>query len=203
MLEQAKPRGRTRAKAKSEIIADEIEKEHGRILTNRQKEFARLIVEGRYSNTECARRAGYAIPENHAAVLLNGRNYPHVVEYVQELRAERERLYGVTLVGQLQRFHELSRSAEEAGQFSAAVNAEKIRSALGGLTIDRRENINTLDQLSRDEIVARLAALQKQYPGLTIDGSMKDVTNGRARSKPVAAIQGKPTAEDVLDTDRE
>jgi hypothetical protein len=35
---------------------------------------------------------------------------------------------------------------------------------LGGLTIDRRETINTIDQLSRDEITARLAALQKQYP---------------------------------------
>lgn len=192
---------RRRVKPKSEEIAEQLEKEHGRILTTRQKEFARLVVEGRYSNTECARRAGFAHPNDRASVMLNGRDFPHVVEYVQELRAERERLYGVTLMGQLQRFAELSKSAEDAGQFSAAVNAEKIRSALGGLTIDRRENINTIDQLSRDEIVARLAALQKQYPGLTLDGTMKDVTNGRSRSKPVAAISGKPTAEDILESD--
>ena len=192
---------RRRVKPKSEEIAEQLEAEHGRVLTTRQKEFARLVVEGRYSNTECARRAGYAEPASKASQFLNGRSFPHVLEYVQELRAERERLYGVTLVGQLQRFAELSKSAEDAGQFSAAVNAEKIRSALGGLTIDRRENINTLDQLSRDEIVARLAALQKQYPGLTIDGTMKDVTNGRARSKPVAAIPSRPTAEDILESD--
>ena len=192
---------RRRVKPKSEEIAEQLEAEYGRILTTRQKEFARLVVEGRYSNTECARRAGFAKPNDRASVMLNGRDFPHVVEYIQELRAERERLYGVTLVGQLQRFAELSKSAEDAGQFSAAVNAEKIRSALGGLTIDRRENINTLDQLSRDEIVARLAALQKQYPGLTIDGTMKDVTNGRSRSKPVAAIPSRPTAEDILESD--
>lgn len=192
---------RRRVKPKSEEIAEQLEAEHGRILTTRQKEFARLVVEGKYSNTECARRAGYGSPGPKAATLLNGRDFPHVLDYVQELRAERERLYGVTLVGQLQRFAELSKSAEDAGQFSAAVNAEKIRSALGGLTIDRRENINTLDQLSREDIVARLAALQKQYPGLTIDGTMKDVTNGRARSKPVAAITGRPTAEDILESD--
>ena len=45
----------------------------------------------------------------------------------------------MTLVNQLKRFDELSHAAEDAGQFSAAINAEKIRSSLGGLTIDRRE----------------------------------------------------------------
>lgn len=136
------------------------------VLTARQKTFAKYLVEGVYSNTECARLAGYADDSAnvYASKLLNGRDYPHVVEYVQELREQRERQYGVTLLGQLQRLHELSRGAEQANQYSAAINAEKIRSALGGLTIDRRETINTIDQLSRDEITARLAALQKQYP---------------------------------------
>ena len=56
------------------------------------------------------------------------------------------------------------------------------------LTIDRRENINTLDQLSRDDIVARLADLQKKYPqAFVIEGQMKDVTNGkRSRIKSLA-----------------
>jgi len=86
-------------------------------------------------------------------------------------------LGGVTQIGQLERLHKLSLGAEEAGQFSAAINAEKIRSALGGLTIDRRETINTIDQLSRDEITARLAALQKQYPqAFQIEADYKDVT---------------------------
>ena len=84
----------------------------------------------------------------------------------------------MTTIGQLERLSNLSNGAEEAGQFSAAINAEKIRSALGGLTIDRRENINTLDQLSRDEITARLALLQKQYPQVfQIEGDYKDVTD--------------------------
>ena len=156
---------------------EEIEDKHSRVLTARQQTFARYIAEGIYSNTECARKAGYAPDTAHmyASKLLNGRDYPHVLEYVQELREERERKYGVTLIGQLQRLSELSRSAEDANQFSAAINAEKIRSALGGLTIDRRETINTLDQMSRDEITARLAALQKQYPqAFQIDSKVED-----------------------------
>ena len=147
-------------------IKKKIEKEHGRKLTNRQMTFAQKIVEGIYSNAECARKSGYShdVAPKQASILLNGRDYPHVLEYITELRQERERRYGVSTIGQLERLHQLSAGAEEAGQFSAAINAEKIRSALGGLTIDRRETINTIDQLSRDEITTRLAALQKQYP---------------------------------------
>ena len=105
------------------------------------------------------------------------KKYPHVVEYINELRQLRERKYGVTLMGQLKRFHDLSHGAESKAQYSSAVNAEKIRSALGGLTTDRRENVHTLDNLSRDEIVARLADLQKQYPQVFIEGDYKTVTD--------------------------
>lgn len=177
----------------SDRLAQKIQETSDRKLTERQKTFARLIVEGTYSNTECARRAGFAVPNQKASVLLNGKDFPHVVEYIKELREERERKYGVTLVGQLQRLTELSKGAEEAGQFSAAINAEKIRSALGGLTIDRRENINRLDDMSRADIVARLAELQKKYPHAFIEGEYKDVT--RAGSELLEHNQETTTTE--------
>lgn len=179
-----------------------IEDKHSRKLTERQKTFAKYIVEGIYSNAKCARMAGYShdVAPIYASKLLNGREYPHVLEYIEELREERERQYAVTTIGQLQRLAELSKGAEEAGQFSAAINAEKIRSALGGLTIDRRENINTIDQLSREEIVGRLAQLQKQYPqAFQLEPNMKDVTpyEQGTRSKSVEYIEAEP-AEDSL-----
>jgi hypothetical protein len=184
-------------------LADE--EENTRKLTNRQKTFARLIVEGVYSNAECARRAGY-VPDSanvYASKLLNGRDYPHVLEYIEELREERERQYGVTTIGQLERLHKLSKGAEEAGQFSAAINAEKIRSALGGLTIDRRENINTIDQMSRTEILGRLEALRKQYPQAFVIDNMKDVTPNEPRTRgPVLDyIEAKPAEGSLLDED--
>ena len=163
-------------------IRKKVEKKNDRKLTNRQMTFSRHIVEGIYSNTECARKAGYSqdLANEYASRLLNGRDYPHVLEYITELRQERERRYGVTTIGQLERLHKLSLNAEDAGQFSAAINAEKIRSALGGLTIDRRETINTLDQLSRDEITARLLALQKQYPqAFVVDAEFEEVKDAQ------------------------
>ena len=137
------------------------------------------MSKGIYTNKECAIRSGYneSSAKVHASRMLNAKEYPHVVEYIEELRQLRERKYGVTLMGQLKRFHELSHGAESKGQFSASVNAEKIRSALGGLTTDRRENVHTLDNLTREEIVSRLADLQKQYPQVFIEGDFKKVTD--------------------------
>ena len=91
-------------------------------LTQRQREFAKYYVEGRYSNAECARKAGYAEASaaQHAAKLLDGKSFPDVPVLIKEMRENRERRYGVTVLGQLKRFEELSMSAEEAGQFSAA-----------------------------------------------------------------------------------
>jgi len=154
-----------------------IEKNHNRLLTNRQKTFAELYVDGIYTNKECAIRSGYQdnSAKVHASRLLNPSEYPHVVEYIDELRQLREKKYGVTLMGQLKRLHDLSHNAQEEKQFSASINAEKIRSALGGLTTDRRENVHSLDNLSRDEIVSRLADLQKQYPQVFIEGDYKEV----------------------------
>ena len=54
-----------------------------------------------------------------ASLLLNGKDFPLVVAHVKELREAREKKYGVTLLGQLKRFADLSRGAEDSGQFSA------------------------------------------------------------------------------------
>ena len=110
------------------------------------------------------------------------KKFPQVLEYIQELQQEKERRYGVTLIGQLKRLSELSKGAEEAGQFSASINAEKIRSALGGLTVDRREQINALDDLSREQIIDRLDNLKKQYPQAFVEGEYQEVKDGTPES---------------------
>lgn len=184
----------------------ELEEEYGREITIRQRTFCQLYVEGKYTASECARQAGYAESSAGAVAghLLNGINFPHIPRYIAQLREERERLYGVTLSGQLERLYKLSRGAEEAGQFSAAINAEKIRSALGGLTVDRRENINSIDQMTRDQIAERLAELQRKYPqAFIVDAEYVEVDHGRTRGKAVAAIEKRPPVEVSRDTDRE
>lgn len=173
-------------------------------LTQRQREFARYFVDGKHSNAECARMAGYASDSaaQHAYKLLDGKSYPEVVELIKELREDRERKYGVSLIGQLKRLSVLSEGAEEAGQFSAAINAEKLRSALGGLTIDRREanHIHQLDSLSRDEIVGRLNELRKSYPNAFVEGEYKVLKDGKNRDGTMEVIEETLPEKDPLTT---
>ena len=155
-----------------ESIARDIEESSDRKLTNRQREFARHYVEGIYSNAECARKAGYSpkVANRSAHVLLSGDKYPHVVEYITELRQERERRFGVTIVGQLKR-----------------------RSALGGLTVDRRENVHSLDEMTREDIASRLAQLRKQYPQAFIEAEYSEVKDVNSRSQLLEHDQKKST----------
>ena len=174
-------------------------------LTNRQREFAKYYVEGRHSNAECARMAGYSDKSSitMASKLLNGRDFPDVVELIKELRQAAERKYGVTLMHQLKRLDELSRGAEEAGQYSAAINAEKIRSALGGLTIDRREqqHVHQLDSMTKQDIVARLAELRKSYPHAFIEGEISDAKIIQGREETLAITEETLAEKDTLPTD--
>ena len=174
-------------------------------LTERQKTFAKYYVEGRHSNAECARLAGYAEKSANvqASKLLNGVDFPDVVELIKELRQAAERRYGVTLMHQLKRLDELSRGAEEAGQFSAAINAEKIRSALGGLTIDRREqqHVHQLDNMTKQDIVSRLAELRKSYPHAFIEGDIADAKVIDHREELVDIIEETSAEKDALTTD--
>lgn len=184
---------------------EKAEKEERGWLTNRQREFAKLIVDGIYSNAECARRAGYS--KSNAVVyaykLLNGKDFPLVPEYIAELREERERKYGVTLIGQLKRLSELSASAEEGGQFSAAINAEKIRSSLGGLTVDRRENqhVHKYDEMTRDQIIAELGKLRNEHPAAFIEGDFEEIDDGDTGAQPVAQIEGEIAEGDASHED--
>ena len=183
----------------------EIEGTHNRKLTNRQKEFARHYVDGTHSNAQCARLAGYSntngIAKIQAHKLLDEKDFPHVAEYIKELREEREKQYGVTLLGQLKRFKELSLSAEENGQYSASINAERIRSALGGLTIDRREtnHYHAIENMSRDEIETRLKELREQHPQMFVDADYEVVNDKETRKSIVDKRQREDASPLVQD----
>jgi phage terminase small subunit len=187
-------------KRRIETQAELIEESHGRKLTNRQREFARHFVDGTHSNAECARLAGYANKDGNARIqahkLLDPTLFPHVADYVTELREDRERRYGVTLMGQLKRLRELSLNAEEAGQFSAAINAEKTRSALGGLTTDRREtnHYHAIENMSRQEIESRLEELRKSHPHAFVDADYEVIDESKTRDSSLEKNQSENTS---------
>ena len=118
-------------------------------LTNRQREFARILSRVVF-NAECARKAGYA--EGQAKKTQPVSEWPRLSTSSNWSKncAKKERRYGVTL-GQLKRLDELSRGAEESGQFSAAINAEKIGRACGLNSSTARTELHNLTNCPRGD----------------------------------------------------
>ena len=177
----------------------EIEAQTGHRLSMRQKRFAEIFVEGECSATQAAIQAGYApkAAGQQAYRLLNPAESPQVVAYIAQLREDMEMRYGVTKEGMLKRLHALSRGAEQEGQFSAAINAEKIRASLGGLTIDRRETISTVQDMTKEQVIARLEDLRKKHPSAfaVIEGQYTEVKDEQGTRGEPLAIDAEIIAE--------
>ncbi len=177
----------------------EIEAETGHKLSMRQRRFAEIFVEGECSATQAAIEAGYApkAAGQQAYRLLNPNESPQVVAYLSQLREDMEMRYGVTKEGMLKRLHALSRGAETEGQFSAAINAEKIRASLGGLTIDRRETVNTVQDMDKEQVIARLSDLRKKHPSAfaVIEGQFTEVSDEQRPRSESLAIDAEIVAE--------
>ena len=134
-------------------------------LTPKQIKFCLLFVEhgDEMSARECAIQAGYAesVATKTASEL---RKKPHVAEYIRELRNKEEKKYEVNLHRHLKRLDQLSKGAEEKGNWNAAVQAEKSRGQVAGLYIDRKEILTgSIDQLSKAEVEEKLKEIEKQF----------------------------------------
>jgi phage terminase small subunit len=151
-------------------------------LTPRQIKFCLLFVEhgDEMSARECAIQAGYAesVATKTASEL---RKKPHVAEYIRELRNKEEKKYEVNLHRHLKRLDQLSKGAEEKGNWNAAVQAEKSRGQVAGLYIDRKEIMHgSIDQLNREEVDKLLTDMDKK---LSIEGSYKVLDDDKTRDE--------------------
>ena len=151
-------------------------------LTARQKKFAEEIVLGRCSNTEAARRAGYAesSAKVRASELLDIVKFPHVAAYISELQRELAKKYEVTYEGHVRDLGDLRDRAAANNQFSAAITAEKHRGQVGGLYIDRKEVLHAhINAMSKDDLIKRLEELDRETNGAIktiIDAEYTDVS---------------------------
>ena len=149
-----------------------------RKLTTKQHKFAVLLVTkgDRMSAKECAIEAGFSekSAQQAAANLTNPKMFPLVVSEIERLRREWEQKYKVTYGRHIRRLDDLSRGAEEAGNWAAAVAAEKSRGQAAGLYIDRKEILTgSIDQLSKSEVEEKLKEIEKQF---SINTDVIDIT---------------------------
>ena len=112
--------------------------------------------------TEAARKAGYEFPSQAANKMLNGKDYPNVVKAIRIKQDELREKYAITPQKTGTMLWKIMESAYDNGQYNAAVSAIKELNQLGGLSINRSQNINinaNLEKMSRDQIKERLGQL--------------------------------------------
>jgi hypothetical protein len=94
--------------------------------------------------------------------MLNGKDYPNVVKAIRIKQDELREKYAITPQKTGTMLWKIMESAYDNGQFNAAVSAIKELNQLGGLSINRSQNINinaNLEKMSRDQIKERLGQL--------------------------------------------
>jgi len=143
-------------------------------LTAKQETFCLNYAAGNITQTEAARRAGFANPAFAATRFLNGRDYPHVLRRIVELKHELSRRFEVTFENHVKKLAEMRDMALADKNYSAAIAAEKNRGQVAGLYIARHEiMIGKIDQMSREEVLAEIEKLHQEYPALAANPAPK------------------------------
>ncbi len=111
-------------------------------LTSQQEKFAQLVASGKTQAD--AYRGAYNVGEKTKVETIH--NKASALMRIDEVRARVEELrkpiiddVGITLKSHLERLEELSKGAEDAGQFSAAINAEIARAKHSGIIVEKQE----------------------------------------------------------------
>ena len=138
-------------------------------LTPMQEKFATIYATEELTQTEAALQAGYAESNAHAIAsrMLNGRDYPQVLERVRQIKIELQSKFEVTFESHVRKLAQIRDDALQNGNFAAAVSAEKSRGQAAGLYIDRKEILmGKIDQMSRDEVMKEIKRMQDEFPQL-------------------------------------
>ena len=127
-------------------------------LNRRQRNFIWISVNNpRLSLVECAYKAGYTSPRQAANKLMNK---PIIRKEYNYLMNEAKKKYELNYDRAVQDLYDIRDKAMEAGSFNAAISAQNSLLKVGGLIVDRKEVMfGKVDQMSRDEVEARLSQL--------------------------------------------
>jgi hypothetical protein len=171
-------------------------------LTEKQEKFCRIYATEEVTRTEAAKMAGYSDTTAPIAGsrFLNGRDYPHIIARIAELKEELGRKYEVTFDGHIRQLARIRDMALEKGNFTAAHAAEKSRGQAAGLYISRSEIlVGKIDQMSREEVLAEIAKLQSQFP-ILLEHTAPTADMIRSPRDPESLLQISPEALDEVDS---
>ena len=144
------------------ITIDQIHQTNEATLSSMEKKFCEGIAAGK-GKRNAAVDAGYSETSAHVQAARNLKK-DKIIQYIDRLRVDARRLTSESVSKEVEKLDIVYKDACAKKQYSAAVNAIRLKSQLLGFLIEKKEvQHSTLDAMNDDEMSTYLDKIEKDH----------------------------------------
>ena len=144
------------------ITIDQIHQTNEATLSSMEKKFCEGIASGK-GKRQAAVDAGYSETSAHVQAARNLKK-DKIIQYIDRLRVDARRLTSESVSKEVEKLDKVYADACSKKQYSAAVNAIRLKSQLLGFLVEKKEvQHSTLDAMNDDDLSTYLDQIQKDH----------------------------------------
>jgi phage terminase small subunit len=144
------------------ITIDQIHQTNEATLSSMEKKFCEGIAQGK-GKRNAAVDAGYSETSAHVQAARNLKK-DKIIQYIDRLRVDARRLTSESVSKEVEKLDIVYKDACAKKQYSAAVNAIRLKSQLLGFLIEKKEvQHSTLDAMNDDDLTTYLDKIEKEH----------------------------------------
>ena len=144
------------------ITLDQIHQTNEATLSSMEKKFCEGIAQGK-GKKQAAVDAGYSETSAHVQAARNLKK-DKIIQYIDRLRSDARRLTSESVSKEVEKLDEVYKEACLKKQYTAAVNAIRLKSQLLGFLVEKKEvQHSTLDSMNDDELSKYLDQIKSEH----------------------------------------
>jgi len=144
------------------ITLDQIHQTNEATLSSMEKKFCEGIAQGK-GKRQAAVDAGYSETSAHVQAARNLKK-DKIIQYIDRLRSDARRLTSESVSKEVEKLDEVYKEACLKKQYTAAVNAIRLKSQLLGFLVEKKEvQHSTLDSMNDDELSKYLDQIKSEH----------------------------------------
>ena len=144
------------------ITIDQIHQTNEATLTSMERKFCEGIAQGKGKRTSAV-DAGYSETSAHVQAARNLKK-DKIIQYIDRLRVDARRLTSESVSKEVEKLDIVYKDACAKKQYSAAVNAIRLKSQLLGFLVEKKEvQHSTLDAMNDDDLTTYLDKIEKEH----------------------------------------
>ena len=144
------------------ITIDDIHQSNEATLSSMEKKFCEGIAAGK-GKRQAAVDAGYSETSAHVQAARNLKK-DKIIQYIDRLRGDARRLTSESISKEVEKLDEVYKEACLKKQYTAAVNAIRLKSQLLGFLVEKKEvQHSTLDTMNDDELAKYLDQIKSDH----------------------------------------